>query len=192
MALVAVVVVVVVVVAVLIGCVVYAVASPYARVPVSAACTESAAAATAAAQTIVPGVGEGTRLATDGVTEVAVVTPGSGGTAASAIYVVTSGRVVARVPMASQAAAGAVEDGIAYLFDDKLGYVLDATTGASLPRLFETDNYRGLYTDAGVEYLQTDAEITAFGLAGVPFSSRIVRFGAMAYGCVVAELPGGG
>jgi len=38
----------------------------------------------------------------------------------------------------------AISDGVVYLFDDKIGYMIALRTGERVHRLIETDNYRGL------------------------------------------------
>jgi hypothetical protein len=53
-------------------------------------------------------------------------------------------------------------------------------------RLIESDNYRGLYTSAGVRYLQTDAEFIVLGGSGSVFWHRHVDFAGIADGCYIA------
>jgi hypothetical protein len=69
-----------------------------------------------------------------------------------------------------------------YLFDDKIGYMVDASTGERVHRLIETDNYWGLYMTGADRYLQTDAEIsTLFGRS--LFSYQHLDFAGIAFGC---------
>jgi hypothetical protein len=82
-----------------------------------------------------------------------------------------------------------VSDGVVYLFNDKLGYVFRGATGEPLRSLFESDNYRGLYTSGGTWYLQMDAEITAVGLDGSILTHRELHFAGIAYGCFISPPP---
>ena len=72
-----------------------------------------------------------------------------------------------------------------YLFDDKIGYLIDASTGERVHHLIETDNYRGLYVSGAARYLQMDAEIaTLFGRS--LFSHQHLDFTGIASGCYFA------
>jgi hypothetical protein len=96
------------------------------------------------------------------------------------------GVLLLALPVTSRAFAAGIADGILYLFDDKIGFLLDARTGAPLPRLFESDNYRGLYESGGREYVQTSIEATAVGMGGRVFMSATLPFGAVVDGCLLA------
>ena len=125
---------------------VYALVSSYSSVAVPAACTGAAATVTAAHRVAVPGLGDGTLVATDGQTEVVAV-PGLGGlTAGGTAAVLVNGAVVASLPIASRTVDAGIDDGVLFLFDDTIGFTLDPTTGQPLPRILESDNYRGLFT----------------------------------------------
>ena len=169
---------------------VYALVSPYSSVPVPAACTGEAAQATAANRVTVPGLGDGILLAQDGATRVVAISGPGGSTSGGAAIVLRDSVVIASLPIASRTVDAGIADGIVYLFDDKIGFLLDATTGAPLPRLFESDNYRGLYTAGGVEYVQTSIEATAVGLGGRPFMTQTLPFSAVVDGCLLARAAG--
>ncbi len=163
----------------------YALLSPYAGVPVPAGC--AAGTSGPAIRTIeVAGYGTGVVLAADDAALIAAVPAADGGTAGGTIHLVADDRVVFTAPVAGRAAAGGVRDGRAYLFDDKIGYFLDATTGEPIPRLFTIDNYRGLYMAAGVEHVQTDFEVAFIGAPGAPITARQMPFGAVVDGCLLA------
>jgi hypothetical protein len=165
---------------------VYALVSPYSSAAVPSTCAGEAARATAANQVTVEGLGEGILVAQDGASQVVAV-PGPGGsTSGGSAVVLRDGMVIARLPVASRTVDAGIADGIIYLFDDKIGFLLDATTGQPLPRLFESDNYRGLFTADGVEYVQTSIEATAVGLGGRPFMTRTLGFGGVVDGCLLA------
>lgn len=170
---------------------VYALVSPYSSVPVPAACTGELAQATAANRVAVPGLGDGTLVAADGPVQVVAVPGPDGLTAGGTAAVLVGGAVAFRLPVASRTVDAGIADGVVFLFDDKIGYTLDPATGRPLPRWFESDNYRGLFTSGGVEYVQTSIEATAVGLGGRPFMTVTLPFGAVVDGCLVAS-PGPG
>ena len=104
------------------------------------------------------------------------------------------------LPVQSRAVAAGVGDGRAYLFDDKIGYILGAATGIPVARLLTVDNYRGLYMADGVEHVQTSLEIAGrcqaradeprqsiFGSGGQAFVVHGLPFGAIVDGCLVAS-----
>jgi hypothetical protein len=165
---------------------VYALVSSYASVAVPAACTGDLAQATAAHHVTVPGLGDGTLVAADGPTQVVAIPGPDGRTAGGTAAVLVDGLVVVRLPVASRTVDAGIADGVLFLFDDKIGYTLDPATGRPLPRLFESDNYRGLFTSGGVEHVQTSIEATAIGLGGRPFFTTTLPFGAVVDGCLVA------
>ncbi len=162
-----------------------ALVAPVTSANVPASCTGAESLLPAGHAVQVPGVGAGTLLATDGATSVVVVGAGGhvprGGTA----YIVgDSGEHATRgIPLASDAVVATIGGGLVFLFDDKIGYVLRASDGEPLHYLFESDNYRGLYTSGGARYLQLTAEITAVGLDGQVFSRRDLAFAGIADGC---------
>ena len=134
----------------------------------------------------VPGAGVGTLLASEADTNVVIVTD-PGQTPALTAYIVDAhdSRVIARLAIASEAVVAAIRDGVVYLFDDKIGYMIEASTGERVHRLIETDNYRGLYVSGADRYLQTDAEIsTLFGRS--LFSYQHLDFTGIASGCFFA------
>jgi hypothetical protein len=55
----------------------------------------------------------------------------------------------------------ALHGGDVYLFNDKISYLIDSSSGATVHSPFESDNYRGLLTSNGVRYLQTSLAITS-------------------------------
>lgn len=163
----------------------YALLSPYSGVPVPAACAAGTSGPTI--RTIqVPGYGAGVVLAADDAASIAAVPAADGGTAGGTIHLVAGDRVLFTAPVAGRAAAGGLQDGRAYLFDDKIGYFIDATTGEPIPRVFTIDNYRGLYMAAGVEHVQTDFEVAFIGAPGVPISALKMPFGAVVDACLLA------
>src|SRR5487761_2014098 len=160
--------------------------SPYASVQIPASCSATAPRLPADRSAAVPGVGVGTLLASGADTKVIVVAdPGQTPVLTTYIVDVRNGTVIQRLGIASEAMVAAISDGVVYLFDDKIGYMIDASTGQRVHRLVEIDNYRGLYVSGADRYLQTDAEIfTLFGRS--LFAYQHLDFTGIASGCFVA------
>jgi hypothetical protein len=176
----------VVLVAPIVALAVLALVSPYASAAIPASCSAAAPQMPADRDATVPGVGVGTLLASGADTNVVVVTD-PGQTPAMTAYIVDTraGKVIERLGIASEAVVATISDGVVYLFDDKIGYMIDASTGERVHRLIETDNYRGLYVSGAHLYLQTDAEIaTLFGRT--LFSYQHLVFTGIASGCYFA------
>jgi hypothetical protein len=165
---------------------VLALVSPYASTAIPASCSAAAPQMPADHSATVPGVRVGTLIASGGDTNVVVVAdPGNTPALTAYIVDVRAGKVIESVGIASEAVVAAIRDGVVYLFDDKIGYMIDASTGERVHRLIETDNYRGLYSSGADRYLQTDAEIsTLFGRS--LFSYQHLDFAGIASGCYVA------
>jgi hypothetical protein len=176
-----------VVIAPLVG---YALLSPFTGVPVPITC-EGGTAGPSPQLVPVPGHGEGTVIATDGPTTVVAVPAPDGRTAGGSLNLITGGDVVFSLPVVSRAVAAGVGDGRAYLFDDKLGYILEAATGDVVPRALTIDNYRGLYMADGIEHVQTSLEIAIAGSADGPFLTHALPFGVVVDGCLVAAAGAG-
>jgi hypothetical protein len=166
---------------------IYALVSPFDSVAVPASCAGPELAATTAARVHLDGIGDGIRVASDGRTEVvAVLGPGGTVTGGEAV-VMHDGNLVGQLAVTSRTVDAAVADGIVYLFDDKIGFLLDAQTGVPIPRLFESDNYRGLFVDGGADRVQTSIEATAVGLGGRPFFTATVPMSAVVDACLLAS-----
>lgn len=161
--------------------------APYGSAPVPTSCDQQAAHLPADRAATVPGVGLGTLLAGDGRTSAIAVPDPATGAPIGTVYIVDvqGHRVVWSLRLASHVVVAAISDGIVYVFDDKIGYMVQASTGQLVPKLFETDNYRGLYVSGGERVLQTDAEISTVALGGTVFSYRHLDFAGIAYGCFV-------
>lgn len=172
----------IVVVAPVVVLAIMALVSPYASVGIPASCSAAVPHLPAGRESTVPGVGVGTLLASGADANVVVVAD-PGLTPTLTAYVVDrAGNVIDRIGIASEAVVATISDGVVYLFDDKIGYTIDTSTGEPLHRLIETDNYRGLYVSGADRYLQTDAEIsTLFGRS--LFSYQHLDFAGIAFGC---------
>ena len=176
----------IVLVAPIVALAVLALVSPYASTVVPASCSAAAPQMPVDRNATVPGAGVGTLLASEADSNVVVVTD-PGETPALTAYIVDTraGTVIEHLGIASEAVVAAISDGVVYLFDDKLGYMIDASTGERVHRLIEVDNYRGLSLLGADRYLQMDADIfTLFGRS--LFSYQHLAFTGIASGCFFA------
>ena len=164
----------------------YAILTPFSGVPVPTAC-DAGTTGPSVRRIPVPGLGDGTVIAADGPTAVVVIPGPDGRTAGGSVHLVSAAGVAFSLPVGSRAVAAGVGDGRAYVFDDKIGYILDAATGEVVPRLLTVDNYRGLYMADGIEHVQTSLEIAIVGSSGQPFLTHGLPFGAIVDGCLVAS-----
>jgi len=82
--------------------------------------------------------------------------------------------------------AGIYDDTL-YLFNDKIGYILNANTGEYVQHIFTIDNYRGLYILNGTKYLQTNLEISGLKSDGSIVSHRRVDMKSIALGCLILK-----
>jgi hypothetical protein len=170
------------------GLAAFALLAPFSSTSIPASCTAAVPHLPPDRDATVPGVGVGTLLAAEADAAVIVVAGAGRAPSSSTAYIVNTRdrKVIGSLHIESDAVVAAISDGVVYLFDDKLGHILDASSGAPVQKLIESDNYRGLYTSAGVRYLQTDAEFIVLGASGSIFTHRHVDFAAIAYRCYFA------
>ncbi len=170
---------------------VFALLAPYASAPIPDACSAGSSQLPAGRSYLIPGVGTGTLLARGGNTAVvAMRAEGMSPTGTAAIVDTRDRRAIASVSLHSDAVAAAIAGGVAYLFDDKIGYLLRPSDGEPLPRIIESDNYRGLFESGGTRYVQTDGQFWVLGLDGALFTARHVEFATIADGCFIAASGG--
>jgi hypothetical protein len=82
--------------------------------------------------------------------------------------------------------SAALQSGTAYVFDDKIGYFLNTTTGNVQQHIVESDNYRGLFTSGSARRVQTDMVYYALG-PGASWTMHLhIDFAVIADGCVIA------
>ena len=82
--------------------------------------------------------------------------------------------------------SAALKSGTAYVFDDKIGYFLNTTTGEVQPHVVESDNYRGLFASGGACRVQTDMVYSALEQGGGITLHLHVDFAVIADGCLIA------
>jgi hypothetical protein len=87
---------------------------------------------------------------------------------------------------ASEEISAALQSGTAYVFDDKIGYFLNTTTGEVQRHIVESDNYRGLFTSGSERRVQTDMVYSALGPGANLTLHLHLDFAVIADGCVIA------
>src|ERR1019366_8992573 len=114
--------------------------------------------------------------------------PATGSSVAGTVYVVAaSSRVTRQVPLDSDMAVAAIRGRYGYLYNDKIGYVIDARTGRSAPSWVEFDNYRGLYDGDGQRRVQTQATITLVG-PSLGIMRNTLSFTGIVEGCAIGRV----
>lgn len=102
----------------------------------------------------------------------------------------STSNVLWQTRLASEAVVAAFDDGIVFLWDDKIGYAVSASSGHPLGALVRSDDYRGIFTVGGSRRLQLDAEVSAIGLSGAIFSYHAFPLAGIVDGCLFGA-PGG-
>ena len=154
--------------------------APYSSRPIPTDCTAASAHISADRILQVPGIGTNWLVASDSDAEVVF---GSD----TAYLVRLPGRsVLWEQSFASGEISAALQSGTAYVFDDKIGYFLNTTTGEVQRRIVESDNYRGLFTSGSARQVQTDMVYSALG-PGTSLTLHLhLDFAVIADGCVIA------
>jgi hypothetical protein len=162
-----------------------ALTSPYTTVVVPPACALAITPVAPSHTTAIPGSGSGTVIAVDGDRAVAVVTGQTPSPRPLAAYLLdrSGAGILWEVPLHSEAVVAAIDDGIVFLWDDKIGYIVSASTGEPLGAVVRSDNYRGIFQAPDGRRLQLDAEVTAIGLAGAIVSHRSIALAGVVDGC---------
>ena len=123
--------------------------APYSSRPIPTDCTSGSTHISARILQI-PGIGVAWLVVADVDAEVVF---GSG----TAYLLKLPGRsVLWQQSFTSGEISAALQSGTAYVFDDKIGYFLNTTTGEVQRHIVESDNYRGLFTTGSGRRVQTD------------------------------------
>jgi len=157
--------------------------APSIAVPVS--CSGRAGAA-ALPRALVPGTElEGRVISSAAGAEVIFTRYAAAGNFSGGIYIVASrSRVTWEARPSSDMVVAAIRGRYAYIYNNKIGYVVDWQTGKPAGSLVEFDNYRGLYEDNGRLRVQTEATITLVG-PGTGIARATVHLSGIVDGCAV-------
>ena len=144
-----------------------------------------------------PAVGTGILLASDSQSAVVVMIDSGQPPFPSILYLVhkSDNRIIQRMGFNNDVVSATIVDGILYIYNDKLGYVLDARTGELEPDFLLIDNYGGLSesdrpiisrASSGHWYLETTAIISSWNIDGTVRSRPRLTFNGIARGCFIA------
>ncbi|MGH7764938.1 MAG: hypothetical protein ACREOM_11060 [Candidatus Dormibacteraceae bacterium] len=154
--------------------------APYSRRPIPPECSSGLTHIPSDRMLDVPGIGAAWLVAADSGAEVLF------GSGTAYLLKLPTQSVLWQQSFASGEISAALQSGIAYVFDDKIGYFLSATTGEIQPHIVESDNYRGLFTSDGKRWVQTDMLYSAIEPGAKLILHRHLDFAVIADGCVVA------
>ena len=144
-----------------------------------------------------PGVGTGALLASDAESAVVVLVDPDEPPFPSDVYLIdrANDKVILGIRFDSDVVSATIEQGTLYLYNDKLGYLLDARTGEMEQDFLLIDNYGGLSeTDrpiisrasSGYWYMETTAVISSWNIDGRVRSRPSLTFNGIARGCFIA------
>jgi hypothetical protein len=107
--------------------------------------------------------------------------------------------VLQRMDFGNDVISAAIADGIVYIYNDKLGYLLDSHTGQSEETFLLIDNYGGLSesdrpfisrASSGHWYMETTAVISSWHTDGTARSRPHLTFNGIARGCYIDGVTG--
>lgn len=143
----------------------------------------------------VPGYGRGILLAKSAETAVAEIAAAEPPHVSNVFVIDTiDRRVVKTLTFPNDVVMATVDDGIAYIYNDKLGFFLDARTGELKPTFLTMDNYSGMSrvehpvlpnTPGNAWYVERDAIISSWGVDGSVRSLPHMFLNATARGCYI-------
>jgi predicted secreted protein len=145
---------------------------------------------------LLPGTGTGVLVAWSEETAVVAMIDDTRAPYPSTVSIVnrSDNRTLWRRDFADDTIVAAVDSGIVYLYHDKLGYVIDARTGAPVKKFLLIDNYGGLSdterpvlagTSGERRYLETTAVISSWSTDGTVRSRSRLTMNGIAYNCFV-------
>lgn len=133
----------------------------------------------------IPGDGTGTLLIENATTAVVVAANYGDTPFAAHVYVISKPdqRVIRAFDFGNDIVDAGFDGNRLYLFNDKLGYFVDANSGALLSNIVETDNYRGLFVSGGNRFVQSDITVSAITSDWHLISRHHFHMSSVAYGC---------
>jgi hypothetical protein len=143
-----------------------------------------------------PGIGTGVLITGNDQTAVVAMIDYTKAPFPSTVYVVnrSDNGILRRMDFADDTLITTIDSGIVYLYNDKLGYRINARTGASEKTILLIDNYGGLSASdrpvlpgasEGRRYLETTAVISSWSSDGTVRSRLHLTMNGTAYNCVV-------
>jgi hypothetical protein len=143
-----------------------------------------------------PGIGTGVLLADDAETAVVMMIDSHGPPFPATVYLVnrSDDEILGSMSFEDDTVSAALDEGTAYIYNDKLGYLLDARTGEFDETILLIDNYGGLSesdrpvisrASTGHWYMETSAVISSWHVDGRVKSRPQLTFNGIARGCFI-------
>lgn len=140
---------------------------------------------------------EGILLTADGESAVVATIEGQSTPFAGTAHVVRKSdqKILTSMPFKNDVITASIDNGTVYIFNDKLGYLMDASTGEFQENILLVDNYGGLSeTDrpiisrasSGSWYLEITGVISSWNIDGTVKSRPHLTFSGIARGCYVS------
>ncbi len=143
-----------------------------------------------------PGTGTGVLVADSEETAVVAMIDYSGAPYPSTVHIVnkSDNRTLRRLDFPDETIIETIDGGIVYLYNDKIGYFLDARTGAPEKKFLLIDNYGGLSDSdrpflpgafGERRFLETSAVISSWSVDGTVRSRSRLTMNGIANNCFV-------
>lgn len=144
----------------------------------------------------VPDAGTGILITSDAQSAVVAVIDDNHPPFPSTVYLLNKSedKIIQRLRFNNDIISATIEDGVLYIYNDKIGYLLDAHTGEFEEDFLLMDNYGGLtQTDRpflsrasdGHWYMETTAVISSWKIDGTVRSRPNLTFNGIALGCFI-------
>ena len=144
-----------------------------------------------------PGGGTGILLVSDAESAVVAMVDGDHPPFPGSVFLVNKydNKILLGMGFKDDVISAAIDDGVVYIFNDKLGYLIDAHTGEFQEHFLIIDNYGGLtQTDRpfisrasdGHWYMETAAVISSWNIDGTVKSRPHLTFNGIALGCFIS------
>jgi hypothetical protein len=136
----------------------------------------------------VPGIGTGTLITSDKKSAVVAITDHDHLPFGSTVFLInkSNNKIIRSLQFNNDIIGAAIDDGVLYIFNDKIGYIIDTDDGEFVKKIFTIDNYRGIYTSDNNTYMQTTLEISALNADGSVLSHRRMNMSCITYGCLIS------
>lgn len=145
----------------------------------------------------VPDVGTGILIVSDAQTAVVAMIDYDQPPFPSTVFVLNKNedKIVQSMRFNNDVISAAIDKGIVYIFNDKLGYLIDAHTGEFVETYLIIDNYGGLSesdrpiisrASSGHWYMETTAVISSWSVDGTVKSRPHLTFNGIARGCFIS------
>jgi hypothetical protein len=140
----------------------------------------------------IPGIGNGTLITSDNKSAVVAMTDHSHLPFKSTVYLInkSNNNVIQDLNFNNDIISAAIYQGTLYIFNDKIGYIINAENGEFEKIVVTIDNYRGLFTHNNNMYMQTTFEISSLNADGSVGSHRQMYMNCTAFGYFISGSTG--